>query len=180
MVTARELIKRLDLKPHREGGYFAEVWRSPEKLAVNALPPRYSGSRALSTSIYYMLTPDTFSRMHRLRSDELFHFYLGEPVEMLLLGPWSARDKESVEDDVPPGNIAILGNDISAGQRPQMVVRKGTWQGARLISKRKGAFALLGTTTAPGFEYDDYEEGERARLVEEYPGFAAKICELTR
>ena len=90
MVTAKELIERLQLKPHREGGYFAEVWRSPEKLAVNALPPRYSGSRALSTSIYYLLTHDTFSKMHRLRSDEVFHFYLGEPVEMLVGGDIAA------------------------------------------------------------------------------------------
>ena len=179
VMTAEELIMQLDLKPHKEGGFFAEAWRSPEKLAVNALPPRYSGSRTLSTSIYYLLTSDTFSRMHRLRSDEVFHFYLGDPVEMLLLGPRSGRDKQ-MEHDVPPGIITILGNDIKAGQRPQIVVPRGTWQGAHLLSKKKGAFALMGTTTAPGFEYDDYQEGERARLVEEYPGFAEKIRELTR
>jgi hypothetical protein len=176
MVTADELIKLLGLRPHKEGGYFAEAWRSPEKLAVNALPPRYSGSRSLSTSIYYLLTPDTFSRLHRLRSDEIFHFYLGDPVEFLLLEPSSERDREAVEDEEPTGRLVLLGPDIKEGHRPMLVVRRGAWQGARL--KKGGRFALMGTTTAPGFEYDDYEEGNRATLVSEYPGFADRICEL--
>jgi predicted cupin superfamily sugar epimerase len=194
MVTAKELIERLDLKPHPEGGYFAEVWRAPERLAVNALPLRYSGARSLSTSIYFLLTHDTFSRMHRLRSDEIFHFYLGEPVEMLLLGPRGAAEKKEegagegagkgagggAGENVGPGELAILGNDIKAGQRPQILVRRGTWQGARLVSRKKGAFALMGTTMAPGFEYEDYQEGDRAKLVGEYPEFAEKICDLTR
>jgi len=180
MVTAKQLIDLLGLMPHPEGGYFAEVWRSPERLAVNALPPRYSGARSLSTSIYYLITPRSFSMMHRLRSDEIFHFYLGDPVEMLLLGPQSARDREGVEDEQAPGYVAVLGPDIKAGHRPQIVVRRGTWQGARLISKRNGAFALMGTTMAPGFEFDDYEEGIRKRLSEQYPEFADRIRGLTR
>jgi predicted cupin superfamily sugar epimerase len=179
MVTAMQLIEKLCLKPHKEGGYFSEVWRAPEKLAVNALPPRYSGSRSLSTSIYYLITPESFSRMHRLRSDEIFHFYLGDPVEMLLLGPWSTREKEEVEDERQPGQVVVLGPDIEAGHRPQIVVRRGTWQGARLKTERKGAFALMGTTMAPGFEYDDYEEGTRKKLAGEYPEFADRICKLT-
>ena len=180
MATAHEIIQRLDLKPHREGGYFAEVWRSPDKLAVNALPPRYSGSRSLSTSIYYLLTADTFSRMHRLRSDEVFHFYLGDPVEMLLLG--HEQKGAGVQGGKGPGGhgrVVVLGPDIEAGQLPQVVVPRGVWQGAGLKTRSKGAFALMGTTTAPGFEYDDYQEGERGMLVKEYPDFAAKICELT-
>jgi predicted cupin superfamily sugar epimerase len=165
VVTAKELITKLNLKPHKEGGFFAEVWRAPERLAVNALPPRYSGARSLSTAIYYLLTPDTFSRMHRLRSDEVFHFYLGDPVEFLLLSP----DKK--------GSTAIVGPDVMAGQRLLLVVRRGTWQGARLL--KGGKFALLGTTMAPGFEYDDYEPGKRADLAKAYPGFATAIRELT-
>jgi len=179
MVTANGLIRLLGLKPHKEGGYYSEVWRSPERLAVNALPPRYSGSRSLSTSIYFLITPESFSRMHRLRSDEIFHFYLGAPVEMLLLGPWSTREREDVEDEKPPGQIVVLGPDVENGQRPMIVVRRGTWQGARLMSKRKGAFALMGTTMAPGFDYDDYEEGTGKKLAGEYPEFADLICMLT-
>ena len=177
MVTALELIEKLGLKPHKEGGFFSEAWRAPEKLAVNLLPPRYSGSRSLSTAIYYLLTPDTFSRMHRLRSDELFHFYLGDPVEFLLLPPWSDRDRQAVLDGEPPGRVVVLGSNIRKGQRPMLVVRRGTWQGARLVAG--GKFALLGTTMAPGFEYDDHEEGKRETLVKEYPEFSKKICELT-
>jgi predicted cupin superfamily sugar epimerase len=179
MVTAKQLIEKLGLKPHKEGGYFTEVWRSPEKLAVNALPPRYSGSRSLSTAIYYLITPESFSRMHRLRSDEIFHFYLGDPVEMLLLGPKSAPLRGGAKKDEVPGQVMILGSDAEKGQMPMIVVRRGTWQGARLMSGRKGAFALMGTTMAPGFDYDDYEEGARKRLSEEYPEFADRICELT-
>jgi hypothetical protein len=179
MATAKQLIEKLGLKPHKEGGFFSEVWRAPEKLAVNALPPRYSGSRSLSTSIYFLITPDSFSRMHRLRSDEIFHFYLGDPVEMLLLGPKSAPLRGGAKKGEAPEQIVILGSDIEKGQRPMIVVRRGTWQGARLKTKRSGAFALMGTTMAPGFEYDDYEEGTRKMLTEEYPEFADRICKLT-
>jgi hypothetical protein len=180
MATAQELIKLLDLKPHKEGGYFSEVWRSPEMLAVNALPPRYSGSRSLSTSIYYLITPESFSRMHRLRSDEIFHFLQGDPVEMLLLGPKSAAQRGGAKGDQARGHWVILGTDVQRDRRPMVVVRRGTWQGAALRTKRKGAYALMGTTMAPGFEYDDYEEGNRIRLSEQYPEFADKIRLLTR
>jgi len=165
MVTAEELIEKLGLRPHKEGGYFAEVYRAPEKLAADALPPGYSGARSLSTAIYYLLTPDTFSRMHRLRSDELFHFYLGDPVEFLLLGPGGK------------GTLPVVGTDIPKGQLPMLVVCRGTWQGARLL--KGGKFALLGTTMAPGFEYDDFEQGRRPELVAAFPAFKKKIEELT-
>lgn len=165
MVTAGELIDRLGLRPHREGGFFAESFRAPERLAVNALPPRYPGARSLSTAIYYLLTPGSFSRLHRLRSDEIFHFYLGDPVEFLLL-PTEGK-----------ASTVTMGPDLLAGQTPQLAVRRGTWQGARLLPG--GGFALLGTTMAPGFEYDDYEEGRRAELVRAFPAFRRHIEELS-
>jgi predicted cupin superfamily sugar epimerase len=177
MVTAQELIEKLGLKPHKEGGFFSEVWRAPERLAVNALPPRYSGARSLSTAIYYLLTPETFSRMHRLRSDEIFHFYLGDPVEFLLLEPAGAGRRAQGTRQHGDGRTVIVGPDVMAGQRPLLVVRRGTWQGARLL--KGGKFALLGTTMAPGFEYDDYEQGKRADLARSYPEFARNIKELT-
>ncbi|MBM4250061.1 MAG: cupin domain-containing protein [Euryarchaeota archaeon] len=165
MVSAQELIDRLGLKPHKEGGFFAESYRAPERLAVNALPPRYSGARSLSTAIYYLITPESYSRLHRLRSDEVFHFYLGDPVGFLLLQPDGK------------GSTAIVGPDVMAGQSLQLVVRRGTWQGARLLPG--GRFALLGTTIAPGFEYDDFEEGGRAELVKAFPAFRKRIEELS-
>src|SRR5581483_11176343 len=100
---------------------------------------------AAATAIYYLLTPDTVSAMHRLATDEIFHFYLGDPVEMLQLRPDGSH------------RVAILGPDLDAGQRPQIVVPRGVWQGARLVPG--GRFALLGTTVAPGFDYADYETG---------------------
>jgi predicted cupin superfamily sugar epimerase len=164
MVTAEELIEKLGLRPHKEGGWFAESWRAPERLAANALPPRYSGARSLSTAIYYLITPESFSRLHRLRSDEIFHFYLGYPVEFLLLGP---KGK---------GTSIIVGPDVPAGHSPQLVVRRGTWQGARLLPG--GKFALLGTTMAPGFDHDDYEAADADSLSREYPAAAASIRAL--
>jgi len=179
MATAGRIIRLLGLRPHPEGGYFSEVWRSPERLAVNALPPRYSGGRTLSTAIYYLITPEFFSRMHRLRSDEIFHFYMGDPVEMLLLAPRSAARRFGAENSEGAGRKLIVGPDVEKGQRPLAVVRRGTWQGARLKTKRKGAFALMGTTMAPGFDEADFEEGKREALIREYPDFADAIRALT-
>jgi predicted cupin superfamily sugar epimerase len=166
-VTAAEVIRLLELVPLPvEGGYFRETWRSPESLDAAVLPPRFPASRSLATSIFYLLTSDTFSALHRLRSDEIFHFYLGDPVEMLqLFSDGAARRR-------------ILGPDLAGGQSPQVVVPHGTWQGSRLLEG--GAFALLGTTVSPGFDYGDYETGELESLVREYPDEADAIRRLIR
>jgi len=167
MLTAEEIIALLGLEPHpREGGFFAETYRATERVAPGGLPERYGDARCFGTAIYYLLTPDTCSPLHRLASDEIFHFYLGDPVEMLCLAPDGS------------GRTLLLGADVTAGQRPQVVVPRGVWQGARLVAG--GAWALLGTTVAPGFEYQDYEDGDRAVLLAAYPGFAAIIRALTR
>ncbi|MEZ5357866.1 MAG: cupin domain-containing protein [Candidatus Zixiibacteriota bacterium] len=159
MPTAAEIIALLKLQPHpHEGGYFYETYRCDEVIDRDCLPGRYDGSRTISTAIYYLLTPDTYSAWHRLRSDEIFHFYLGDPVTMFNLFP----DGSS--------KIITLGQDIMAGQQVQVVVPKGTWQGA--ILAEGGQFALLGTTVAPGFEYDDYgvpSDAEVEMLVSQFP-----------
>ncbi len=165
MLSADEIAASLGLKPHPEGGYYTETYRSGEKLR-SGLPPRYAGARALSTAIYYLLTPDTFSAIHRLKSDEVYHFYAGDAVEMLQLLPDGT------------GRVLRLGNDLNKGALPQVVVERGIWQGSRLASG--GRFALLGTTVAPGFEFADYEAGVREELVRDYPEFKDLICHLTR
>lgn len=166
MITAKQIQEILDLRPHpEEGGFFVETYRSLEVIPAEALPDRYDGRRAHSTAIYYLLTPETFSEIHRLRSDEVFHFYLGDPVEMLQLWP-----------DVR-GQLVLLGTDLLAGMRPQVTVPQDVWQGARLLPG--GSFALLGTTVAPGFAYSDYEAGRREELVAAYPDFAEQIVALT-
>ena len=165
-MTAEELEKLLNLLPLPvEGGLFAETYRTPEGVLQAALPPRYDGDRSFGTAIYYMLIPDDFSALHRLKSHEIYHFYLGDPVTLLLLHP----DGES--------EVITLGQDIRAGQRVQTVVPHGTWQGSFL--QPGGAFALMGTTMAPGFDSADFELGDRESLIRTYPDRQSLIERLT-
>ena len=114
MITADTLKSMLNLKPHPdEGGYFSETYRSPHTLSTDILPEEYKEERSLATAIYYLLTPDTFSALHRLPTDELFHFYLGDPVEMLQLRPDGS------------GRTITLGQDVTKGMQLQAIVRKG-------------------------------------------------------
>ena len=166
MPTAAELIAFLKLQPHpREGGFFRETYRAADQLPAAALPPHYGSPRSAGTAIYYLLTPDTCSALHRLGSDEIFHFYLGSPVRMLRLFP-DGQGKE-----------IVLGPDLMNGQEVQVVVPRGVWQGS--VLEPGGEFALLGCTVAPGFEYADYEHGSRAELAARYPAFADLIERLT-
>jgi predicted cupin superfamily sugar epimerase len=167
MLTAEEIRKRLRLQPHpAEGGYFVETYRSQHQIAQAALPSAYPGDRSVSTAIYYMLTPDNFSAMHRLRGDEIFHFYLGDPVQLLQLRADGVCE------------VITLGQDIAAGMHLQHVVPAGAWQGSRLA--RGAKYALLGTTVAPGFDFQDFEVGERNSLMAEFPQYANLIRQLTR
>jgi hypothetical protein len=167
MLTVEALRRILGLTPHPvEGGYFVETYRSEERLPATGLPSRYGAPRALGTAIYYLLTPDTFSALHRLASDEIFHFYLGDPVEMLQLHPDGSHQ------------VLLIGPDLEAGQRPQVIVPRHVWQGARLIPG--GRYALLGTTVAPAFDYADYEPAPRATLLTTHPAAQALILALTR
>lgn len=137
MLTVETLCALLGLEPHPvEGGYFVET-----------------------------LTPDTFSAIHRLASDEIFHFYLGDPVEMLQLWPDGSH------------RVVVIGPEVEAGQRPQVLVPRGIWQGARL--RPGGRFALLGTTVAPGFDYADYQTADRAHLLTIHPTAHTLITALT-
>jgi predicted cupin superfamily sugar epimerase len=154
-MKADDLIRRLGLVPHFEGGFYKETYRSPQMRA----------GRSLATAIYYLLTPETCSRMHRLTSDEVFHFYAGDPVEMLQLTSGAG------------GRKLVLGPDVAGGQVPQLVVPAGVWQGSRLVAG--GAYALLGATVSPGFDRADFTAGERAALFAEFPEHAPDIERLT-
>lgn len=160
------IIRELGLTPlPEEGGLYAETYRSASVIPGGAIPGRQASPRRCSTAIYYLITPERFSALHRVASTEIFHFYLGDPVDMLQLHPNGA------------GQSLALGVDLLAGQRPQAIVRRGVWQGTRL--RPGGRFALLGCTVSPGFEFEDYEHGRRAELVAAYPSFAAQIEQLT-
>jgi predicted cupin superfamily sugar epimerase len=165
MLTAEQMIAHLKLQPHpKEGGHFRETYRAAEAWPAAALPERYGAERAASTAIYYLLTPTTFSALHRLQSDEVFHFYLGGPLRMLQLWPDGSQ------------RTIVLGPHLLAGQQLQVVVPRGVWQGSYL---EDGDFALLGCTVAPGFDYADYEDGSRAELLRSYPESAELITRLT-
>ncbi len=167
MLTADQIIALLNLTPHpKEGGYFRETYRSSETIPEKALPKRHRGMRSFATAIYYLLTPETFSAMHRLQSDEIFHFYLGDPVEMLQLWPDGS------------GKAITIGSGIFKGMQPQVIVPRGVWQGGRLIMN--GKFALLGTTVSPGFEFEDYEIGQKDDLIKSHPQFRDLITALTK
>jgi predicted cupin superfamily sugar epimerase len=166
MLTAQQIIDRLQLVPLTiEGGYFRETYRSTLSLPASTLPTDYAGDRNVSTAIYYLLTPDTFSVIHRVKSDEVFHFYAGDPVEMLQLWPDGTARR------------IIIHNDLAAGHEPQAVVPAGVWQGCRLTPS--GSWALMGCTVSPGFDYADYTTGERSKLIAAYPKFADLIAALT-
>jgi predicted cupin superfamily sugar epimerase len=167
MLTAQRLIELLQLEPLPvEGGYFRRTYLAAEMLEVAALPGRYSHAKRLASAIYYLLREEEFSALHRLLTDEVYHLYLGDPVEMLLLGPDGA------------GETVVLGHDLEAGQRPQVVVPRGVWQGSRL--RPGGRLALMGTTLAPAWDPTDFEAGQREALVRQYPAQAELIRALTR
>jgi len=160
-MTADQIKSLLHLEPHPvEGGWFRRTYTS----AGNVELPR--GVRAQGTAIYYLLESGTFSEMHVLASDEIFHFYLGDPVEMLQL--------------LPDGSSAVftLGPDLAAGQHVQLVVPAGVWQGTRLVAD--GKVALLGCTVTPGFDFSDYRNASAEELIAKWPAETERIRKLTR
>jgi predicted cupin superfamily sugar epimerase len=160
-MTADEIKALLNLRPHpMEGGHFRRTYTSASTLNLPC------GTRPAGTAIYYLLEPGTFSEMHVLASDELFHFYLGDPVEMLQL----YVDGRSA--------IFTLGQDLMDDQQVQLVVPAGVWQGTRLIGD--GKVALLGCTVTPGFDFADYRSGTYAELAKKWPVQADRIRALTR
>jgi len=160
-MTADEIKELLRLRAHPvEGGFFRRTYTS--EISVDL--PR--GKRTAGTTIYYLLEAGTFSEMHRLTSDEIFHFYLGDPVEMLQL--WPGGKSKTV----------VFGPDLAAGQHVQWTVPAEVWQGTQLIGE--GQVALLGCSVYPGFDFNDYTRGSYAELSAQWPEHAERIRALTR
>lgn len=165
---AQALIDGLDMQPiPQEGAWFYQTYKS-EDILDGSIAARYPTPRSAYTAIYALMTAEGFSAMHRLKTDELWHFYSGSPAEIILLHPDGS------------GEIHVLGDDVAAGQRPQVMAPAGVWMGARPLGDPATAFTFFGTTMTPGFEYDDYEHGDRDTLVAAYPDFADMIVALTR
>jgi predicted cupin superfamily sugar epimerase len=161
MTTAKDIIDILGLKLHPTCGFVAGTYRSAHHIPQQALPTVYEGSRPFGSVLYFMVTPDVQIRLHRIRSDQMYHHYLGAPLEVLLLYPDGT------------GGIAVIGPDLAAGMRPQLFIPGGTFHISRL--RPGGAFALLGTTEWPAFESPDLELGDRDKLMADYPALRQEI-----
>jgi len=160
---AEDWIRTLGLQPHPEGGAFRETWRAAD--SATGLPARFTGPRALGTSIYFLLRAGERSHLHRLRADEVWHFHDGGALQLHLLVPGEGYRR------------LLLGRDAARGERPQCVVPHGAWFGAE--PAEGAAFALVGCTCAPGFEFGDFEMGTRAALLAEFPDHRGIVERLT-
>jgi len=165
MKNAGYYIQKLDLIKHPEGGYFREVYRCDEKIEHKHLPKRYEGCRNISTSIYYLLQNDEFSAFHRLKSDEIWHFYKGTSVIIYVI------DENGILTE------HILGDDLDNNEHLQFTIRKGSWFAARIIKQH--SFVLMGCTVAPGFDFNDFELGRRRELLLKYPEYQEIILKNT-
>lgn len=163
--TAAALIARLGLQPlPHEGGYFARTWTSRETLL---------NGRPTGTAIYFLLTRDSFSALHRLDADELWHFHAGDPIEHLQLSPTQPDAPDSVR-------LLQLGAHLDAGQIPQLAVPSGVWQGARLSADARLGWALVSCTMSPGWDETGFELADRKTLHAFYPAHIGLISSLTR
>lgn len=166
-LSAEEIRKQLQLVPLPiEGGYFRQTYLASDQIAKEHLPGRYPENKAVGSAILFLLTPDSFSAFHKLLTDEIYHYHLGDPAELFELHP----DGSS--------NRVILGPDILGGQQVQHVVSQGVWQASRVTPG--GEWTLLGTTMAPAYTQSDFELGETDKLIDDYPGQKEIITQLTR
>lgn len=164
-VRADEWIRALGLVPHPEGGFYRETYRAKEILAASGLPKRYSGRRPLSTAIYFLLRSGEVSKLHRLKSDEVWHFYDGSPLRLHILKPDGGY------------SAPVLGRRTGRRAEFQLVVPRGAWFGAEVVGR--GSFSLIGCTIAPGFEFADFKLGRRADLIKRFPRRRRLIERLT-
>lgn len=165
-MNAEYYIKKLELQKHPEGGWFKEVYRADELIKKEHLPERFTGERHHSTSIYFLLTSDTFSAFHRIKSDELWHFYAGSAATIYMI------------DESGKYSEILLGNDPGKGEVFQCVIPKGVWFGAKVNSGN--SFMLAGCTVSPGFHFDDFELAERNNMLQKFPQHREIIEKLTR
>jgi predicted cupin superfamily sugar epimerase len=154
-------IRKLQLAKHPEGGYFKETYRSDETIPAAALPPRFDGVRAFSTAIYFLLTGGECSALHRIKSDEMWHFYAGSELTIHVIEPMGSYSQ-----------IKLGGDHLQA------VVSAGCWFGATVDDPE--SYALVGCTVAPGFDFTDFELARRDELIAQFPRHRMIVEKLTR
>ena len=155
------LIQRLDLQPHPEGGFYKETYRAEMNLDT---PPGFSGNRSASTGIYFMLTKDSKSHLHRIKSDEMWHFYSGDPLQIVMLSPTGEFSEK------------ILGPNLDKGETYQFVVPAGYWFGSEVLTG--GEYSLVGCTVAPGFDFNDFEMAKKEELIKTFPKYSEFLNEF--
>jgi len=160
------LIQKYNLEPHPEGGWYKQTYKSNEQIAAEALPERFSASRTFSTAIYFLLERGNFSAFHRIKSDECWHFYAGEPLFIYII------------EQTGELKIISLGNDHEKGQSFQYVVPANCWFASRPAPESE--YCFVGCTVSPGFEFDDFELANATELSTIYPQHKPIIIELCR
>jgi hypothetical protein len=165
-MKAQDYIQQLQLLPHPEGGYYRETYRSDTVLLESATDLGFNGDRQLCTAIYFLIEKDNFSALHRIKSDEIWHFYGGDALEVIEI------------DEAGQLICTAVGPNITAGQVPQYLVKAGRWFGSRVL--KGGSFSFVGCTVAPGFDFRDFEMASRESLLTKFPEYREVISELTR
>ncbi|QYA24677.1 cupin domain-containing protein [Gramella sp. MT6] len=166
MNRLQEIIGRLQLEPHPEGGYFKETYRSEGEVNSDSLDSSYKSNRNYSTCIYFLLTSDSFSAFHRIKQDEIWHFYDGSPIRLHTIS-------ENGEH-----NSYVIGRDIFKGEVPQLVVKGGAWFAAEVMHEND--FSLVGCTVSPGFSFEDFELPSRKELIAKFPEHKTLITKFTK
>lgn len=166
MKMVQQLIDHYNLQAHPEGGWYVQTNRSSEIISAAALPERFGGDRHISTAIYFLLEAGNFSAFHRIKSDECWHFYSGDPLEVFVI-------QQNGELD-----IITLGNDISKGQVFQYVVPANCWFASRPANG--SSYCFVGCTVSPGFDFADFELAEAKELAPVYPQHTELIEQLCR
>jgi len=164
-LSSAEIIRLLDLRPHPTCGFTNETYRSTIQIPATDLPAGYDGTRTLGGFLYFMVTSQAHIRLHRIRSDQMYHHYFGDPLEVLLLYPNGKSE------------VRVVGSDLSAGMRPQLLVPGGTFHAGRVHSG--GNFSLLGTSVWLRAEPSDVEMGDVEKLSADFPQAKEEIILFT-
>ena len=165
MQSAEQWIESLQMQRHPEGGWYCEIYRSSETIPHRCLPARFTGDRAFSTAIYFLLQGEEFSAFHRIEQDELWHFYDGSSLTVHVI------------DAAGVYSAIALGKDLHTGQRPLALVRGGCYFGATVDDP--SSYTLVGCTVSPGFTFDDFEMPDREHLLKLHPQHHDIILKLT-
>lgn len=166
MNSFENIISILKLRPHPEGGYFRESYRSAGEFRTESLDEGYAGKRNYATCIYFLLTSDSFSAFHRIRQDEIWHFYEGSPINLHMISPQGVYSQ------------VCIGRNLEEHQHLQYVVPGETWFAAKVINDND--HALVGCTVSPGFDFADFTLAQREELLRQFPQHSKVINELTR